>query len=518
MQNLDTTPRDIQHCILQFITDPRDLYNLMLTCKELREAALPFYYNTFHVYGNVALSVLAAALVPTNPGLQHVRHLVIKEPYVHTPIDCQRDPTLSKTDTTLTLLANLLPCGCLLTFTYDCVVSLPSSTLAILYRRQSKLRTLRLDSIDLEPLIALRSPDSLANIATVRICTSDPGQASSWNHVLPNLPSLRNLEVTASPCQCAEYPLTAKASSDVFAKLLDWTWQESQYELHLHTLQVQGFDLTGASGILRRQVDFPGLQVLGMQLCANSVCLVKILYETRELGRLNLRTLILVEAEKDPESLEENPALGRLLGTFDTLEHLFVRAQGNMAYWPDFSAIAKHAASLRLLHLNCPMPKLHDPQRVEVSLRQLDECATAYRYRDMRNLLAALETLPRLRTVQILDMLLYDLQVGSNDRDLLKCFVRRQTRVLAEYAFNLMANLKVFGFERFKYRRSRNNTWLPCKGQTYHRGRTIDARGREQTTAIDASLQELKQIEPAVEVLDMQGLEHGGLFRFGYDL
>lgn len=35
-------------------------------------------------------------------------------------------------------------------------------------------------------------------------------------------------------------------------------------------------------------------------------------------------------------------------------------------------------------------------------------------------------------------------------------------------------------------------------------------------TAIEASLQELKQIEPAVDMVDMEDLEQGGLFRYGY--
>ncbi|RMY49230.1 hypothetical protein D0865_07616 [Hortaea werneckii] len=87
MWDLVSLPRDIKHCILQLLTDPRDLYNLILTCQELRHDALPFYYNTVHVNGNVALPVLAAGLVPTNPGLQHVRHLVVKEPYGHNAID-----------------------------------------------------------------------------------------------------------------------------------------------------------------------------------------------------------------------------------------------------------------------------------------------------------------------------------------------------------------------------------------------------------------------------------------------
>ena len=119
MQNLATVPKDIKHYLLQFLTDSRDLFNLILTCKELREAALPLYYNTIHVNGNVDLPVLAAGLVPTNPGLQHLRHLVIKEPYRDDPIECQcqQCPMQSNTDTALTLLANLLPYDRLLTFT-----------------------------------------------------------------------------------------------------------------------------------------------------------------------------------------------------------------------------------------------------------------------------------------------------------------------------------------------------------------------------------------------------------------
>ncbi|KAI6909437.1 hypothetical protein KC318_g3840 [Hortaea werneckii] len=539
MQDLATLPRDIKHYILQFLTDPRDFYNLNLTCQELRHDALPFYYNTVHVNGNVALPVLAAGLVPTNPGLQQLRHLVIKEPYRDDPIECQCQhcPMHSNTDTALTLLANLLPYDRLLTFTCDCVLPLPSLILATLYRRQPKLRTLRLDSFHLDPVIASLSQGRLANIATVYICTSDPSEASFWNRVLPTLSNLRNLEVIASADRFdGVYPLTADASSEVLAKLLDWTSQKSHYKLHLHTLQVQGFDLTDAAETLRRHIHFPGLQVLGIQLCPNSVRLVEILYETHELGRLSLRTLILVEAEKSPESRLHNPALSRLLSTFGTLEHLFVRTKGSAAYWPDLPAVAGHAASLRLLHLDCLVPRSSGQQRRGSALQKLhkleqfalpmsridlvaaDCCATAPSYRELRGLLTCLNALPSLRTLQMLDMRLYDAEVVQNDQNFVRGFLLRHTRTLADYVFSAVAHLKAFSFERFNYRHTNKNYWESCSGRCYHRGRIIDALGREQTTAIEASLQELKQIEPAVDILDMEDLEHGGLFRYGYEL
>ncbi|RMY51186.1 hypothetical protein D0865_06475 [Hortaea werneckii] len=290
MQDLVTLPRDIKHYILQFLTDPRDLYNLNLTCRELRHDALPFYYSSVHVNANVALPVLAAGLAPTNPGLQYLRHLVIKEPYRDDPIEFY-------------------------------------------------------------------------------ICTSDPCEASFWNRVLPTLPNLRNLEIIASADRFdGVYPLTADASSEVLAKLLDWTSQKSHYKLHLHTLQT----------------------------CLNA--------------------------------------------------------------------------------------------------------------------------LPSLRTLQMLDMRLYDAEAVRNDEDYVRGFLLRHTRTLADYVFSAMAHLKAFSFERFNYRHTNSNYWESCSGRCYHRGRIIDALGREQTTAIEASLQELKQIEPAVDILGMEDLEHGGLFRYGYEL
>ncbi|GAB1730448.1 hypothetical protein NU195Hw_g2044t1 [Hortaea werneckii] len=536
MQTLITVPGDIKHYILQFITDPRDLYNLFLTCKELREVTLPFYYNTVRVRGNVALPVLAAGLVPTNPGLQHVRHLVIKEPYRHESIECQQCPTHSNTETVLTLLANLLPHGCLLTFTCDCVLPLPSNILATLYRRQPKLRTLRLDSIHLDPVIASLSQGRRANIATVYICTSDPDEASFWNPVLPTLSNLRNLEVIASADRFdGAYPWPADASSKVLAKLLDWTSQESQYKLRLHALQVQGFDLTDAAETLRRNIYFPGLKVLGMQLCANSVHLVEVLYETHELESLNLRTLIIVEAEKTPESRMHDPALSRLLSTFSTLEHLVVTTKGNAAYWPDFRAFAGHAASLRLVRLDCPMPEspdlrisrgslrlLHKLEQIalpspNINLAEAGHGAKAPSFREMRSLLKYLSALPSLQTVQMLDVELDDVHFGPNDQQLLEGYILRQMRTLADYIFKAMSNLRALNLEQC----IDLNPHEPLATRTeqyYHRGRTIDAQGREQATAIEASLQELKQIEPAVVILEMEDLEHGGLFRYGYDL
>ncbi|RMY65536.1 hypothetical protein D0863_09062 [Hortaea werneckii] len=534
MQTLVAVPGDIKHYILQFISDPRDLYNLILTCKELRAVALPFYYNTVYVHGNLALPVLAAGLVPTNPGLQHVRHLVIKEPYGYNAVDYVPGACDSRTDIILTFLANLLPHDRLLTFTCDCDVSLSSPILATLYRRQHKLRTLRLDSVDLEPLITSFSRDSLANVATAHISTADPEEASSWNRLLPTLSSLRNLEVAASTDRSDETsPLTADQSS------------KSQYELHLHALQVQGFDLTDAAPILRRSVHFPELKVLGMQLGENSVRLLEVLYETHELESQNLRTLIIVEAEKIPASRAYSPALSRVLGTFSTLEHLIVRTKSNSAYWSDFGAVAGHAASLRLLHLDCPTPRPL-PQGVKrgsgsiIELRKLEQitlpmsnivlaeadcCATAGCYKDMHYILHAnlstqliLDALPSLRTFQILGMRLGDLNVQQIDRQVLRAYALRQMRTLADYVFNALTNLKVLSLERYVYRNPDTGRRESYSGQCYHRGKTIDAVGREQATAIEASLRELKRIEPAVDILGMEDLEHGGLFRHGYDL
>ncbi|KAI7503180.1 hypothetical protein KC347_g8723 [Hortaea werneckii] len=469
MQDLISVPRDIKHCILQFLNDARDLYNLQLTCQELRYDALPFYYNTVHVDGNVALSVLAAGLVPTNPGLQHLRHLVIKEPDRHDAIECQ--PVHPSRDVALTLLANLLPHDRLLTFTCDCVAPLPSPILATLYRRQRKLRTLRLDSIDLDPSIMSLSRDRLVNIATIYICTADPKEASSWNRVLLTLPNLRNLEVVASTNRSdGPPPLKSDASSDVLAKLLDWTSQEDQYKLHLHALQIQGFDLTHTAETLQHNIHFPGLQVLGLQLCENSVRLLEVLYEMHEFASLSLRTLIVVEAEKDPESRVHNPALGRLLGTFNTLEHLIVRTKGDSAHWPDFRAVAGHAASLRLLHLDCPMPRslpqsskvgsssireLHKLEQItlpihSIVLAEADCCATACCYKDMRYVLLLLNALPALRTVKILDMRLGDLNVQQIDQKILRAYVLRQLRTLADYVVNSMANLKLLTYWTWK--------------------------------------------------------------------
>ncbi|KAI7588054.1 hypothetical protein KC316_g4671 [Hortaea werneckii] len=466
MQNLVTVPKDIKHYILQFLTDSRDLYNLNLTCQELRHNALPFYYNTIHVNGNVDLPVLAAGLVPTNPGLQHLRHLVIKEPYRDDPIECQcqQCPLHSNTYTALTLLANLLPYDRLLTFTCDYIVPLPFPVLATLYRRQPKLRTLRLDSIHLDPVIASLSQDRLANIATVYICTSDPGEASVWNGVLPTLCNLRNLEVIASADRFdGVYPLTADASSQVLAKLLDWTSQESHYKLHLHTLQI-----------------------LGIQLCANSVRLLEVLYETHELESLNLRTLTIIEAKKNPESQVHNPALSRLLSTFSSLRRL---------------------RKLEQFALSMP----------NIVLAEADHVATARSFRQMRNLLNSLNALPSLHIVQMLDMELGDWGVEQNDRQVFQGYILRQMRIVADYIFKAVSNLRALSLEQCIDRDAHDRCETHSE-QYYHRGRTFDAQGREQATAIEASLQGLKQIEPAVVILAMEDLEDGDLFRYGYDL
>ncbi|KAI7388368.1 hypothetical protein KC336_g17368 [Hortaea werneckii] len=542
MHNFDTVPSDIKYCVLHLLPDPRDLYSLILTCKGLRDAAVPFYYNTVHVHGNVALPVLAAGLVPTNPGLQHIRHLVIKEPCGQNALDHVSGASDSRTEIILTFLANLLPHDRLLTFTCDCDVSLPTPILATLYRRQHKLRTLRLDSVGLEPVIASFSQDSLANIATVHICTADPKEASSWNRLLPTLPNLQNLEIAANTDRSdGVFAQQADGSSKVLAKLLDWTTQESQDKLRLHTLQVQGFDLTDAAENLQRNIHFPGLKVLGMQLCTNTAHLLRVLYKAHELASeasLSLRILILVQAEKVPESRVYNAALSRLLSTSNTLQHLIVRTKGDAAYWPDPRAVSSHAASIRLLHLDCPWPEpiSRGHRRGGSSLRSLiklehftistssivlaeaDRCGTAECYTHMRKFLVFLDGLPALQTLRIVDIRLGDLEVRQDEPQVLQGYILRQMRTLADYIFTAVSKLQALSLEQcVDLDRNPNARGKTRTEQFYHRGKTSDAQGREQTTAIEASLRELGKIEEAVVILDMKALEHGGLFRYGYD-
>ncbi|RMZ25001.1 hypothetical protein D0859_10943 [Hortaea werneckii] len=114
-----------------------------------------------------------------------------------------------------------------------------------------------------------------------------------------------------------------------------------------------------------------------------------------------------------------------------------------------------------------------------IDLAEADRHATAPCYQSMRSLLTCLNALPSMRTLQMLDIRLRNLNVRQDDQTLLSGFVLRHTRTLADYVFNAVAKLKAFSFGRFKYRHSNSDRWESCSGQCYHRGRTIDARGRE---------------------------------------
>lgn len=119
--------------------------------------------------------------------------------------------------------------------------------------------------------------------------------------------------------------------------------------------------------------------------------------------------------------------------------------------------------------------------------------------------------------MKILDIELDYADVGQSDQQVLEGYILRQMRTLADYILKATSNLRALSLEQC----------IDCdphdrheahSEQFYHCGKTIDAVGREQATAIQASLRELKQIEPAVDILGMEDLEHGGLSRYGYDL
>lgn len=208
----------------------------------------------------------------------------------------------------------------------------------------------------------IRRYANLANVTTLQFEISSTATAETCGSVLQHTPSLRNLEIRA---HLEKYD-SGSSKDQMSAHLVDCvfgSFLKKDRRIVLRALQLRGLDLSLASAKLASAIDLSQTDSLGLHMCSNMVDFLGQMTPTGTLLRPTLRTLVLIDR---PDSLGSGSvgndssgvaAVDNLLGSFIGLENLVVAAPDQRALMPGFKAIGNHAATLRLLYIDClPLP------------------------------------------------------------------------------------------------------------------------------------------------------------------
>ncbi|KAI7542985.1 hypothetical protein KC316_g15225, partial [Hortaea werneckii] len=249
---------------------------------------------------------------------------------------------------------------------------------------------------------------------------------------------------------------------------------------------------------------------------------------TGTLLRPTLRTLVLIDR---PDPLGSGSvgndnsgvaAVDDLLGSFIGLENLVVAAPGQKALMPGFKALGNHAATLRLLYIDClPLhsnandanivtaSNLHLLLRQCVQLEQIalemPELVLTYNEGEIEETLegfaVALAAAPWLRTFRP-DNKLEDRLDIIDDLDTSEVTYAGIDSVLQHWATDLMSLIPKLTAVGLAFRSAElGGIWV--NPHCYVRGHLSDPYGRKSTAALQVTLKQLREIEPVSEILDI---------------
>lgn len=152
--------------------------------------------------------------------------------------------------------------------------------------------------------------------------------------------------------------MSVRLVENVFGNIL-----RHERQIVLRALQLRGFELSSASAKLATAIDLSRIQSLGLHHCSGMADFLSQMKPAGMLRQPSLRTLVLVARNgymgtpSDSNDNSDTAALNHLLESFTGLENLVVAAPWQGALMPGFKALANHAATLRLLYIDClPLP------------------------------------------------------------------------------------------------------------------------------------------------------------------
>lgn len=237
-----------------------------------------------------------------------------------------------------------------------------------LHRRQRHLRTRRIDHRPVSD--SLQHLRDLSNVTCLHLEISNQETAAFASEVMAECPQLRHLELRAALAQYCKVtghsfklaPGRAAASRQIFWTLFNHMLFRIGEKIPLQSLQLYGLDLSGAATArLLAVVDMSKLYCLGLQQCWNSIELLRRTKPTGVPTRMMMHSLTIVgrvNPTHDPsleETVEvrEDDAIDDFLGSFSGLENLIIAAPEQEALRPSLAALTKHAATLKILYLDC---------------------------------------------------------------------------------------------------------------------------------------------------------------------
>ncbi|KAI6882284.1 hypothetical protein KC360_g8488 [Hortaea werneckii] len=552
-------PTDLLALIISYIRANSDLRNVYRTSKALYAVAIVPVYRTMTLWLHEDRDQrkLKQALVPENACLDHVRHLVLV-PFTRCWNEAGGDLLIL-----LQLLANHLPCDSLISFTLDCPIHneavthlglTASSIFETLYRRQRNLRTMRVDPW--ANLSQIRRFGNLANVTTLKFEICSTATAVTCGDVLQHTPSLRNLEIRLHLDDFGPVPSSYQISAGIVTCVFG-NFLKTRQRMVLKALQLYGFHLSPTSNQLAAAIDLSRLESLGLQQCLSIVDILGKMKPTSVPHRPRLHTLVLTQ---NSEAWGWNPienddfdtaAFDDFLESFTGLEVLLVAASGHRGLMPGFKALNNHAATLRLLYLDClPIfssaddadltedPNILSTSNLHLLMRQcsrLEQLALEtpdlmLNYDDteieepMKKIAVALATAPRLRTFRPINQLVHRVNIaGYVDgylpmNEVSSAWIDSTLQHWATRFMNSSPRLTAMGLA---LRRSPFGTWPDVDGffvqsHYYVRGHQLDAYGRKSMVALRVDHEQVREIEPVSEILEMDPYDDSGLLRLGY--
>ncbi|KAI6856016.1 hypothetical protein KC338_g8198 [Hortaea werneckii] len=542
-------PTDLLALVISYIRAPQDLRNVSLTCKALYAVAVVPIYRTMTLrLSRVDNRKLLQALVPENRALGHVRHLVI-DPFTGCLKDNAEDVLM-----TLQLLANFLPRDSLVSFILDWPILREASThlilhassiLETLFRRQRQLRTMRVDPCADQAQI--RRFGNLSNVTSIQFEVSSKTTAEACGAALEHTPSLRNLElrIHLEKCETADQRdvMSLRLVENVFGNIL-----RHDRQLVLRALQLRGFELSSASTKLATAIDLSRIQSLGLHHCSGMADFLGQMKPAGMLRQPSLRTLVLVARNgymgtpSDSNDNSDTAALNHLLESFTGLENLVVAAPWQGALMPGFKALANHAATLRLLYIDClPLPSdaedanivtasnlhllLGQCIKLEQLALEMPELVLTYIDTEIeessKKIAVALAAAPRLRTFRPHNELEDEnfeprLNIDGPGLERNKVTDAGIEGLLQHWTTSFMSLTPGLTAMGLAFSRRRNSLGgIEVDRHYYVRGHQLDPYGRKSIVAMRMEMDQVREIEPVSEILEIN--PYGpGLWRLGY--
>ncbi|KAK4541732.1 hypothetical protein LTR36_007441 [Oleoguttula mirabilis] len=425
-------PAELLDIILAMVTRPSHMVNISQASKKLRDAVYPFLYRNMTLDVSSHRTSTAIEHVCAADSLQHIRTLTISatNPLQHSP-------------SALNVLAFLkrIPVNTIERVRFDVSVSNMSACFELLHDQHPLSSTIRIDK-DSDPS-SLRDKwfHHQSNVWTSVLCTDTWSNGCLYELMclINGNPDLLSLELHATS-------QSGRLNADLLGALMHCKplcnhpsstsidVVEGPCRNKVRNLTLRGGDFGCLAGTVNTTIaqlaqafDLAGLASLTLRDCEKTTPALQLLANINEPLRLK-KLVVLSTTEGREQHSTFFSVLSTLLMRFTGLQTLVISAEA--VGLPEVKAVSNHGATLTLLYLDNPVSdggvyKTHEVRQLVKGCRALEQIALPLQRREVVSpspptseptlgvldecdsieaSLAYLATLPRLRTLRILDM------------------------------------------------------------------------------------------------------------------